>query len=76
MKHYKFDLEIEDIGGIIKMIRVNHLSIKVEELATELKLNEKTIKEAESGKGAHGITILKKITKRYPSVEVKMECKF
>lgn len=75
MEEYTLEYTSEDIGEIIEMIRIQHLRLHAEPFAEKLGIKEKALLIAEEGKGPHGMSILKKINERFPTISVSLNVK-
>lgn len=72
----EFDMEASDIGEIIEIIRIQYLKMNEDTFCHKLGINNKTLFIAEQGKGAHGMMILNKINKTFPTIKIKMSVEF
>tara|TARA_R100001230_G_C5520355_1_gene57794 strand:+ start:228 stop:461 length:234 start_codon:yes stop_codon:yes gene_type:complete len=75
MDIYDLDMSAEDIGEILTIIRVQYLRLHVEPLAKKIGVKPSIVHMTEEGKGPHGIMILKKISNKFPKVQLGLQVK-
>jgi hypothetical protein len=68
MDIYKLDLNPQDIGEIITIIRVQKFHLNLNAFAKKFQVSERQLELIEDGRGAHGISLLRKIAEKYPKL--------
>jgi hypothetical protein len=72
---YEVELNADDIGEMITMIRVQLFKIHTKPFADKLGISEKVLLSCEEGRGPHGINILKKLNEIDPDIEISLNVK-
>jgi hypothetical protein len=72
MEEYSLDLVPADIGEIVSIIRIQHLKMHSEPFAEKIGLSHKVLNSIEDGHSPHGMLALRKISKTFPNVKIKL----
>jgi len=70
MTEYELELNSQDLGEIIEIIRVQHFRMHAEPFAQKIGMKENVLLSVEEGRGPHGLLALKKINDTFHNVKV------
>ena len=54
------EADIDEMGDVIRLIRVEHLNLTVDDFSRRINAKPNTVEAVEAGTSAHGLSILKK----------------
>jgi ribosome-binding protein aMBF1 (putative translation factor) len=70
MTEYELELNSQDLGEIIEILRVQHFRMHAEPFAQKIGMKENVLLSVEEGRGPHGLLALKKINDTFHNVKV------
>lgn len=70
MTEYELELNSQDLGEIIEILRVQHFRMHAEPFAQKIGMKENVLLSVEEGRGPHGLLALKKINEAFHNVKV------
>ena len=70
MTEYELELNSQDLGEIIEILRVQHFRMHAEPFAQKIGMKENVLLSVEEGRGPHGLLALKKINDTFQNVKV------